>query len=426
MVQFMVTLTYARGMSPYVLRDEAFEFSNGLRDTLDVYRDCFVRKVRNPRFVGDYNQSYKFVKERVVLDSIDYVEDSSLIHTKDLKFEVGKIGICYYKDYQHFIARLRLNLKRHFGYEGKLFVYACSEYGTKSLRPHFHLLFFVEKSIQASFKNAVVESWPYANLALFGRSVERSYRAASYVASYVNKPAGFPKFLKDNFDTKHSYSKGFGLGNTNFSLSKILQSFERGSLTYTTLKNRSGFNIVADVPFPAYVIHRFFPKFKGYTRIAPDALVENMQRIGQYKYDEFLNSAAPVYLSEDEFRKVNIRLHNAYRRYIENVPDGYDKTFIGYFMLHKQIWDCYNSTILKLHLLNEDIPLLEKYDNLDVVLHNGIRCDGIDKSKIRITNPNEFHSTGLLTYRFAQSYYDTIKHRSVSNAIYALQDDCYL
>lgn len=166
MVQFMVTLTYARGMSPYVLRDEAYEFSKGLRDTLDVYRDCSVRKVRNPRFVGDYNQSYRFTKERVVLDTIDYVEDSSLIHTKDLKFEVGKIGVCYYKDYQHFIARLRLNLKRHFGYEGKLFVYACSEYGSKSLRPHFHLLFFVEKSIQASFKNAVVESWPYANLAL--------------------------------------------------------------------------------------------------------------------------------------------------------------------------------------------------------------------------------------------------------------------
>ena len=146
MVCTMVALTYSRGTAPFVYRSDAYAFSQGLLDKLPVYRSCSIRKVRKPANFNDYNQVYKRVDKEIKLDDIDFVIDTSLVNTKDLKHEFGKIGVCYYKDYQQFAARLRLNLKRHYNYEGKILIYACSELGVKSLRPHFHLLIFCEKS----------------------------------------------------------------------------------------------------------------------------------------------------------------------------------------------------------------------------------------------------------------------------------------
>ena len=430
---YMVTLTYSRGTAPYVLRDEAFDFVNGRMSELNVYRDCMFRKVRKPSDYNDYNQVNKKIHGTFVLDSVsfDYSGHAngrvcSLKGTKDLKHEFGKIGVVHYPDYQHFISRLRLNLKRHYNYEGKLFVYACSEFGSSSFRPHFHLLLFIIKSAESALRSSVFASWPFSNLARFPRAFERCFNAASYVASYVNQPANFPVFFKTYFPPKHSYSKGFGLGRSAFSLSNILQKVEQGHLWYSVIKDKQGQNVVSNVPFPAYVINRYFPKFKTYTRIAPCSLVENMQRIGQFKYGEFCDSVAPLYLSEDEFYKVNVRLHNAYKRYVSEVPAGYSKNFIDYYMMHKRVWDCYNSSILRLHLENNDIPILEKYDNLDVVLNNKILCEGIPLEDISTTDPNEFRSTRYNTYCFEQSFYDNIKHKNVSNEIYALQGDCEL
>ena len=426
---FLVTLTYSRGTAPYIFRDDAYEFSNGNLDRLFVWRDCYFRKVRKPTSFDDYNQTN--IKHNYVccLDSIDFVDVSSLKGTKDLKHEFGKIGVVYYKDYQHFIARLRLNLKRHYNYEGPLFVYACSEFGTQSLRPHFHLLIFCLKSAKAQLRNAVFESWPFSDLRRFRRAFEESFRAASYVASYVNQSDKFPQFFKDYFKPKHSYSKGFGINNPNFQLSKILAKLESGYLSYSVLQSKSGIPIYKDVPFPSYVINRFFPKFKGYTRLAPSSLVENLQRIGRFDFDGYNNSVAPLYLSYDEFYKVNVRLMNAYKRFCEYAPDGVDKTFLGYYMLHKRVWDCYNASLLRLHLLNDDLPMLEKYDNLDECLalsKRGIIMSDLDLSKVKETNPNLFHSTMVNTARFVQSFNDHIKHKTVSNAIYVLDVDCEL
>ena len=82
------------------------------------------------RFINKFNE--------VLLDTIDFCVSDSLFGTKDLKYESIKLVFVIIK-INNFIARYRLNLKRHYAYENKLFVYACSKYG-QSLRPHFHLL----------------------------------------------------------------------------------------------------------------------------------------------------------------------------------------------------------------------------------------------------------------------------------------------
>ena len=275
-IVLMVTLTYSQKCAPYVDRSEAYEFVNGNLSQLNVYRDCSVRKVRKPSDFNDYTQVYKFNYTRQILETIDFIEDDysvNLVSTKDLKHEHGKIGVSYYKDYQQFAARLRQNLKRHYDFQDLFFIYNCSEYGIKSQRPHFHLLIFIPKSAEKIFRAAIIESWPFSNLSRFPRAVEKSYRSASYVASYVNKPSNFPNFFRRYFKEKHSYSKGFGVSNKNFDLSKILEKVECGFIKYTIMQNKHGIPTLLDVPIPSYVINRYFPKFKGYTVNPPCSLL---------------------------------------------------------------------------------------------------------------------------------------------------------
>ena len=278
-VCLMVALTYSRGTAPFVKRDEAYDFVRGLIPQLPVYRSCSIRKVRKPLNYDSYSQIYKRIDKECVLENIDFVQESSLFNTKDLKYENGKIGVIFYRDYQRFAARLRLNLKRHYKYEKRIFIYACSEFGVRSHRPHFHLLIFCDKSDEKILRSAIIESWPFSDLSRFPRAIERSFKAASYVASYVNQSSNFPVFFKDYFKPKHSYSKGFGLSNPNFSLSSILSRFERGTLKYSIAKLKNGIPSIIDVPIPSYVINRYFPKFKGYTTCPPSSLYSYMRRI---------------------------------------------------------------------------------------------------------------------------------------------------
>lgn len=428
----MVTLTYRRYDCPYIMRDEAYEFAGGLRDTLNIYRDTSYRRVR---VTSDYDMADIRKDGQVVLGSIDFVDKCNFKGMKDLAHLKGKIGIAFYPDYQDFVERLRNNLKRNFNYYGDFKIYACSEYGTKSLRPHFHLLLWIPKGSQALFRSAIDKSWYFSNISRFPRRVEVAYKAATYVSSYVNCGSDFPKFLKDYAKPKHSYSKGFGCNSPIFQLPEILRRFNKGSLHYSVLKDKSGIPSIVDVPLPAYVIHRFFPKFKGYSRLVTSQILDLSGRLqGLYNAGEFSTPGAklrsermildkvifPVYYSDIDLYRTAVRLKNAYQRFCEN---AYKISFSDYMVLHCRIWSLYASEILKLHLLNPDVPLWEKYDNLE-----NVKCMydhsllyqlpvGFKPAMLRVTDPNKFYTTQRNTARYFISYHDHIKHRSVGNVI---------
>ena len=121
LICMMATLTYSRFNAPYILRDEAFDFAHGKLTSLNIYRDIKYRKVRKPKDNDDYFQDYKKIRGKHILDTIDFVSESTLKGTKDMKHEHDRIGVCYYPDYQHFIARLRLNLLRHYDFQDNFF-----------------------------------------------------------------------------------------------------------------------------------------------------------------------------------------------------------------------------------------------------------------------------------------------------------------
>ena len=415
----MVSLTYSRGTAPYVDRSEAYNFAHARLPYLNVYRDSSFRRVR----VGkSYDFEYRRTDGKNFVTRVDFYVSCDFDKTKDLKHETGKIGIAYYPDLQHFMARLRLNLKRLYSYDKRFLAYSCSEYGIKSLRPHFHLLFFYPKGDFEVLRSAIIKSWPFSDLQMWDRAIEKCFRGASYVASYVNNGSKFPDFFKTYFRPKHSYSKGFGLGNRFFSLRYILDAFKRNSLSYNSIKTDGKCQGVVTLPIPKYVIHRYFPQFSGYSRIAPSALYDNMRRLAKGEFDELNKAISPLYIDEKKCRAFCTRLNNAYKRCREECPDLIPDNFDEYYRLHINIWNLYHSNMIRFNMENQDLFLFEKYDNLDVVKSRIDSGDmkiplGFSQSDFDNTDVNKYPHTVSRTIMLRDCYHQNIKHRSVTNAV---------
>lgn len=448
---YMLTLTYARYNAPYIKRDEAYAFSKGEIDTLKVYRDT---QYRWKRYGSGYDYACFGTRKTVVLSEIEYSDDiCSIYGVKDLAHEYNHIGVCYYPDLQKLFARLRLNLIRNFNYEEKFSAYCTSEYGGVSYRPHFHILLWIRKTDKEIFRAAINKSWPFSNILLFPRSFEAAYRAASYVSSYVNCGADFPKFLKCTFPPKHSYSKGFGMGNKLFQLDKVLEKFKRGHLTYFAQKVVNGIPKVVECLFPKYVISRYFPIVKGYGRFTGTAQCyyllgfvkcateyEKYYKYGYYpvsediqfgsfaKYWSFIsrNGYQMNTLQYDigEIYRIGIRIRNAFNRF--NAGRVVPLDLWNYLILHQKVWQLYRSDCLRLHLQDEEITMNEKYDNLDFVKekvdNTGVLPIGFTKDMLLVTDPNQFQSVRLVTKKYEDSYYKYTKNKNVTNAV--MSSDC--
>lgn len=470
-VTLLVSLTYNRFSCPYVDKQEAYEFSKGKRMWLNVYRDCEKRKVRCVKNGNLYSIKYKTSYHRVTLTTLDFLKEVSFKGVRCVKHSDSKIGVPFYPDYQHFLARLRINLKRLYNYEKQISVYACSEFGELSLRPHFHLLIYIPTGDEEIVRSAIFESWPFSDLWRFTKRVQGSlvykacqvaYSASSYVASYVNCGSKFPDFCKLYFKPKHSYSKGFGLARRSFSLDNILSSLDKHEMSYSRKITKQGIDKVIDVLIPAYVINRYFPRFKGYNRVAPCEILSFMRRIydGVNPYDlgdpNFSDRNLPfsppdgsdseyystyndtlklVYLSDEDVHKISVRLHHAYDLFVSDL--GQKLPVDEYFRLHRRVWDCYSSTALKLWYLDIDVPISEKYDNLESCFYSfssdfvsvsfeyHVKTD-LDLFRFAVRDPNKFQSVIRRTNDFKASFFRKKHDRSVRESVYFLDRDCEL
>lgn len=443
---FLLSLTYARHNSPYILRSEAYKFSKGEIDRLNIYRDV---RYRYKRYSASYDQYCFGVKDTHVLASIDANDDlCSIKGVKDMAHEFDKISVCFYPDLQRFFARLRLNLKRNFNYNEKFSAYCCSEYGSHSHRSHFHVALYIRKADAALFRLAINKSWPFSNLLMFPRAFEEAHRASSYVASYVNSGSNFPQFLKNFFPPKHSYSKGFGCYNKLFSLDSIRRKFERGTLTYFAEKTIDGVPAFCECLIPKYIISRYFPLVKGYGRFDSAAQLEYLagfvkcakefksgyENLTKECFDKFVerfgfmsrNGYQQHIMQYDavEIYRIGVRLINALDRFNRHTSDPLD--LYSYLQLYQRIWSFYRSECLRLHMQNDKIPLNEKYDNLDYVNDVYLKSNplpiGFSKDMLIITDPNKFNHVQVQTARFTDSFYEHIKHKNVANVV--MSSDC--
>lgn len=111
-------------------------------------------------------------------------------------------------DFQLFMKRLRIKISRTKSCcDEKVLYYAVQEYGPRTLRPHWHVLFFFNsEELSKVFSEYCSKAWPLGNC---DTELSRGY-CANYVASYVNSTVSLPPLFHSHaaFRPKTRHSKG--------------------------------------------------------------------------------------------------------------------------------------------------------------------------------------------------------------------------
>lgn len=424
-INLFITLTYANDYVPYVLRSELLSDS----PDINVYRDCSCR------FVFSRTKGLQFRKENGVsiIDSIYIPFDSRLdTDVRCLKHLNGassdKIGVCLSSDIQKFFKRLRQILKRNYDIQYNFGAFYCSEYGSVSNRPHFHLLLSVKSSDEKAVRQAVLKAWPYADKSRTDKYIEIARDASNYVSSYVNGNNSLLPLLQDtHFRQKHNYTRNYGVVLDCFKLDSLLRKIQRGSLEYYREKKFDGTTSLVPVPIPAYVINRYFPKFKGFNRLSASQLRSILicpTNILQILLDE--NSEYGVYqnklnnpnynYSRDECYRIYVRLENAFQRF--HAESGLNRH--DYALYFVRAWNALFATNMRfLHcppVEHDDIDYEDFYDNNLDVVNEYVKAPSLDVYNLSV-NPNERVCIVNQTNKMRQIFSKKNKQRKVTNFI---------
>lgn len=168
----------------------------------------YSERLRNDSLIDDFcSDFYDFDNDFV--DKMDYYSDFVINYErkfhKSCVYGHGLYALLYYRDIQLFLKRLRKHIYKYYG--EKFRFYIIGEYGTKSLRPHWHcLLFFNSPSLSQAFEDCenvgttsrpcscprfIRSFWEYGII----DSKRTNGEAYNYVSSYVNQSSNFPKLL---------------------------------------------------------------------------------------------------------------------------------------------------------------------------------------------------------------------------------------
>lgn len=299
-----VTLSYRDSFVPYILKDDLRSYRVGRLDYVPVRRDAHVRRTKSgtkfvkftPVQVIDEVYSSDMYRYGVYrpLEGIDS-EWSELMAWNNMHrvdgfgchhFKRDRIAVIRRKDVQDFFKRLRAwigyNYNSSVKYEVSYEYFYATEYGGKYGRPHCHVLlsFPDEQGLDAVFKQAIIASWSYANLAGLPRSIETPRDPASYLSSYVNCDSYVPAPLRRAaaWSSSHRASHRLGVHHQDLDYKAVRAALLSGNRRRTISRTSKGVTTVLDVPYPSYIVDKYWPKFKGVARLADYEILRLISR----------------------------------------------------------------------------------------------------------------------------------------------------
>lgn len=197
----------------------------------------------------------------------------------------GGIPYASVTDLQLFNKRLNKYFHDNVTQEYKNFRYFCvSEYGSTTLRPHFHCLYFVDsQSVVDRFSEAVRSCWSDSRTKVsYGLSDTQVVQttASSYVASYITKFFDMPSFYTHkSLRPFFVCSKRPSIGTLNINSSFVQEEINSCSPVMLVRKNRCDNNL-STVPLYKCIENRCFPKFAFYNQVS-DSLKFSLFRIAE-------------------------------------------------------------------------------------------------------------------------------------------------
>lgn len=439
-------LTYLNECVPYIRKSELLDHPTYAQ----VYRDYDRRFVQeNDNLVLKYFPMSEPLTEVEFIDSdgnptlsIDSISSAPTLqnsyHKRPTSTDMSdKIGIIYYPDVQNFFKKFKIYLKRNFKfsekYDYKVHFYSASEYGGEKFRPHFHLLICCRPQDLATFKSAVVKSWSYAYRFVTESRLEQAIDAASYVASYINKSQSFPKIFEEHsIRQRHSFSQGFGCNLRAFSLDKILENARRGDMRYYRSVNIQGIPLVLPFVYPKYVISRYFPKYKGFSRLSNGTIQwllsdasfvqsDSSEKLRNEIYEKLIlccrNYRDLVYFKED-LHKISVSLVN------KIMLSGMSPRDYG--IAYTKVWTCYYSTLYRSLLENANVfQQWQCYDNIADYFSGDVSSPSLDDLMLVTpssfhyeTDVNKFYRNVQDTERLEHDYQSKLLQHEVNSAAY--------
>ena len=185
------------------------------------------------------------------------------------------VPILWYSDMQKFLKRFRAFCKKEFGCTFRYF--AIGEYGTNSLRPHWHIVLLHNSlRLRYAFQDVVELSgstpenprecaskifnstlWSYGDIT----TTTTDGRIASYISSYVNQSSDFPTIL-DAFPQKAFHSVFLGENRSYEQIADLFKSSRFEELTTTYVKDSK--SILRPVSVPSSSYSRFNFRLTGF------------------------------------------------------------------------------------------------------------------------------------------------------------------
>ena len=410
-----VTLTYAPNFLPYIKMDELKQKPA----KLNIYRNAVCRYVSKP--VKDKDNYEVFFKQQyapdTVLDTVDItyppdgVDFLFNIHTAE-KSRRGEISVVYYKDLQNFIKRLRINLDRHYGIKERFESFQCCEIGPTTQRAHFHLLLFIPAEYETAFRKCICQSWRFAHYSITSGQIKIAHDAASYVSSYCNRPTDFPPlFEASSLKPRSSMSQWLGFGFHRFDREEVFEAVRQGNLFYNEYRSISGTPVLFRVSLPNYVINRYFPKFKGLSRLLRytdyehlQYLIANPSRIAEFSHE--------IEYSAKDIHDISVILFGALRRS--------ELSKFDFALLYcKSLQLRFSSSLQKMYELQvDDRSIFESYDNINDYLTGYVHSFSLppaDSVAGFDPRPNSFRLRRLMSDYYSLRFEKKLKQRKVNN-----------
>ena len=174
--------------------------------------------------------------------------------------EPDTFGILFKPDVSNFVKRIKYYINKDYIQNGEekranLRFFAVGEYGPKTFRPHYHVMFFLEDEEVAGKMPAYVrKAWPFGRIDC---QLSTSGECAGYCAGYLNSYSHVPKVLR------FAWNRPFVLHSPHYGerpFTSAIQDLQ--SLTFENVGRRSIVldGVCREVGAPVSFQSYFFPK----------------------------------------------------------------------------------------------------------------------------------------------------------------------
>lgn len=216
--------------------------------------------------------------------------------------------------------------------------FAVSEFGSTTLRPHAHIIYYVDdERVANAFAKAVSVCWRYGITDT--QYVEKS--ACGYVAQYVNKHSDLPLFYKTGkLKPRYWFSKRpiIGVQDQSNTLSivrddsEVLQEVFDNCLVETCSRKNGHSTEYVKRPLSKSVENRLFPKCPSFKQVSDSCRIELYNIASRFQRKGFTSFERFRFEVQDYLERIYVRLDWSYRSLNTEFSDFLYEKFYKPFM----------------------------------------------------------------------------------------------